>query len=198
MPSPFDALLSLAVGQASRQFVGVDPTTTAVVRMAGRLQEHVFGRWRAAGETRLPCAVRFQAHNGTVGVCTAAMIGACICCEYPVCIEHANVSLATGDPICFGCIELARQARASTPRGAPQSTQVNVEQERKLRRKYLRMLKLKGQPSEDEIRQAFKREAAKAHPDRQPAADKDKAHKRFVELGTARDWLLERARKDAA
>ena len=50
----------------------------------------------------------------------------------------------------------------------------------------------------DEIQQAFKREAAKAHPDRQPADQKDKAHKRFVELGTARDWLLERARKDAA
>lgn len=198
MPSPFDALLSLAVGQASRQFVGVDPTTTVVVRLAGRLQEHVFGRWREAAATRLPCAVRFQANNGAVAVCTESMIGACVCCRQPVCIEHANVSLSTGDPICFGCIELARQSRASDPAGAPPPAQVNVEQERKLRRKYLRLLKLKGQPTEDEIRQAFKREAAKAHPDRQPAADKDKAHKRFVQLGTARDWLLERARKDAA
>lgn len=204
MPNPFQMLVSQMLGQASRGFQHDDPQATFAVRMIGRFQEHLFGRWHMAQSTQLPCAVSFQNfHTGQVTPCHQPMAGTCAVCSQPCCLDHASVLIESGDLVCFGCIELAKQAHAGGATAGPHRQQApprgpNPEDQRKLRRKYLRLLKLKGEPTEDEIRAAYRREAAKAHPDKHPEDKKDQAHKRFVELGAARDFLIAQCQRRAA
>jgi DnaJ-class molecular chaperone len=63
----------------------------------------------------------------------------------------------------------------------------------------MRRLKLAGEePTEEEIKAAFRREAAKAHPDRVPPEGRKAAHDKFVGLGEAKDWLLANKKRKAA
>lgn len=195
--NPFRQFVSHMVGHVSQGFVTDDAVTTHAVRIVGRIQEHLFGRWAAAQQTRLRCAVAFRDfRTGAIVGCSTPMSAACMVCGQPVCLDHAAVLVEQGDLCCFGCIELAKQARGAVP---AEATTVEDEAERKLRQRYLRLLKLTGEPDEEEIRVAYKREAAKWHPDRhQGAAKKKKAEARFKEIGQARDYLISRAERRAA
>jgi len=115
----------------------------------------------------------------------------------------------SGDLICFSCVATAQRVakESATSKGATDYSQAGnstkartsgIDDSEKLRKKYLKMLKLSGSPTEDEIRTAFKREAAKAHPDRVAPERRQKAHEKFVALGQARDWLISDLNKKAA
>ncbi|MBL8046548.1 MAG: J domain-containing protein [Anaerolineales bacterium] len=52
--------------------------------------------------------------------------------------------------------------------------------------------------SEDDIRAAYRRKAAQVHPDVQPVEKKAWAEAQMRELNTARDWLLDPARRSAS
>jgi len=193
----FDSLLSQVFGQASAAVVTQNPETTVAIRIIGRIQAHVFGRWRESQRQGIGCALHFAPPGETGRRCGQPMIGLCSVCERPVCLGHCTIHVETGTPVCLGCIELARNvaARGSCSQAAPSSAGVDPA---KLRRKYLRRLKLKGQPTEAEILAAFKREAARTHPDRATESRKAAATKRFKELGLARDWLLDELKHCAA
>ena len=190
-------LLSRAFGQASAAVVTENPETTVAIRIIGCIQAHVFGRWREAQRQGIGCALHFVAPDSTGRRCGQPMVGLCSVCERPVCLNHCTIHVQSGTPVCLGCIELARQV---TARGGAQTATGTASGAdiAKLRRKYLRSLKLKGRPAEAEILAAFKREAARIHPDRVPESRKEAATKRFKELGVARDWLLEQLQNRAA
>ena len=189
-----NGLLSQVFGQASATVVTSDPETTVAIRVLGRVQAHVFGRWREAQRQGLECEMHFAPPGAESRKCTQPMIGLCSVCHRPVCLSHSAVHLETGTPLCFGCIELARQVNQRGG-GPPPGT---AAEQAKLRRKHLRRLKLSGQPSESEILTAFRRIAAQTHPDRVPAERKARAHKQFVALGASRDWLLNDLKSTAA
>ena len=185
---------------AARQFFGQQRSPAQegyhanAYRVLTRVQQLLAGPWRAAQVTHLPCAVHFRRQDGALLRCTEPMSGACSVCKRPVCLSHAMVALESGDLICLGCVEIARQNLGAPP-DARESGGDDFE---RIKRGHMRRLHLTGEPGEAEILSAFKREAAKAHPDKQPEARKDQAHKRFVQLGTARDWLIENLHRSAA
>lgn len=185
-------IISQVIGEFSQGITFEDPVRTAATRVLGRMQQHLFGRWAAASLTRISCSVRTRTAGG-FAVCKSTMAGTCVACLSPVCLAHGAVMIDSGELICFGCIEGARQQRAGS------AQQVNKEDDKKIHRKYMRWLKLKGEPTEQEIRAAFKREAAKVHPDRmQDEKQRAEAEARFKELGQARDWLIAHLPRRAA
>lgn len=193
-----DTLLSQVFGQAAAQVTTSDPETTVAIRILGRVQAHVFGRWRMAQRQGLGCELHFAPPGQPAARCRQPMIGLCSVCQRPVCLSHAAVHLETGTPLCFGCIELARSVTAQGHRSASAPPQADEQERTKLRRKHLRRLRLKGHPTEAEILAAFKRLAARAHPDRQPPGQQAVATKRFKALGQSRDWLLSELKAQAA
>lgn len=205
----FDVLLGQVIGQAADRLPFDNPETQLRVRLLAKLQQHLSGQWKMAGRTGIACTLRQRDQHGRILKCVEPMAGTCIACRNPVCVHHAAPVLENGDLICFACIEFARQTRVKNgeqaPNGAGRDSERGTEsaEERsasddELRKKYLKRLKLTGDPTDDEIKAAFRREAAKAHPDRAPADKKDKAHAKFVALGEAKDWLLKNCRKKAA
>jgi hypothetical protein len=164
-------------------------------RVLTRVQQLLAGPWRAAQSTQLPCAVHFRRGDGVLLRCTDPMTGACSVCRRPACLSHALVGLEKGELICLGCVEIARQHLGAPPDARGSGTGEGFE---RLKRKHMRRLHLTDEPTEADILSAFKREAAKAHPDKQPDERKRQAHKRFVLLGESRDWLLDHLHRSAA
>jgi hypothetical protein len=204
------SLFSQLFGAASEHLPIDDPEVAQMVRVMSRLQMHMQGPWRNAQMMGIRCEQQARGARGETLRCVEAMSGTCVACRRPVCLHHAAIVPDSGDLICFGCIGNAQQsarARANSgaasegpaySSGSPPPREEPGEDHDKLKRKFLRRLKLTGDPTEDEIRAAFRREAAKAHPDRAPADKRQKAHEKFVALGEARDWLLKHVGKRAA
>lgn len=192
-----DELLNQLLGRVSVD----DPAMQLNLRLTARLQQHLLGKWRNAQRMGLACQQRVRDPRGQVLRCVEPMSGTCVACRAPVCVHHSAVVFEQGDLICFSCIGHAQKTVPKYEQGAPSDSasepQSPADQE-KLRRKFMKRLKLTGDPTEDEIRAAFKREAAKAHPDRVPPEKRQKAHEKFVMLGEARDWLLKHAKRKAA
>ncbi|MHC4984850.1 MAG: J domain-containing protein [Planctomycetota bacterium] len=201
-----DELIGQFLGRAAQhvsQHAGVeDPETKQALTVIGLVQQHFFGRWLPAQRTRVACAIRVNHPQHGPLRCAEPMIGACVACNNPICIEHASVTITTGDAICYACIELVRAQRAQQvgpipaghgpyASGRAPAPEAKDDDFKKLRRKHMRTLGLKGDPTEEEIRAAFRTKAAASHPDkaRTPAA-REKATKRFKKCGEARDWLI--------
>lgn len=194
IPGIIGQAIGHAVQQAGEHAAVDDPEVRQAMGILGRVQQHLYGKWRDAQHSRVACAVRVNHPQFGPLRCTEPMMGACVACTHPVCLEHASVTIATGDAICFACIELVRTKRAEQPRAQapPPGAAPSPEDEKKIRRKHMRALGLKGHPTEKEIQAAFRNKAAKTHPDKaKPGPARDKAHHKFVALGTARDWLIE-------
>lgn len=200
-------LFSQLFGAASEHLPIDDPEVAQMVRVMSRMQMHLQGQWKQAQRMGISCEQHVRNPRGEVLRCVEPMGGTCVACRRPVCLHHCAIVPDSGDLLCFGCIGLSQKAaRERGPAEPPKSGHAGsssaqageAEDFDKLRKKYLRRLKLSGDPTEEEVRAAFKREAAKAHPDRQPADKRQKAHEKFVALGEARDWLLEHMRKRAA
>lgn len=200
-------LFSQIFGAASEHLPIDDPEVAQMVQVMSRVQMHLQGQWKQAQRMGISCEQHVRNASGKVLRCVEAMAGTCVACRRPVCLHHAALVPGSGDLLCFGCVGLAQKAArergpAEPPRSGSSSSSSASEDDdedfEKLKKKYMRRLKLSGDPTEDEIKAAFKREAAKAHPDRAPADKRQKAHEKFVALGEARDWLLEHTRKRAA
>ena len=201
-------LLSQIFGAASEHLPIDDPEVAQMMRLMSRVQMHLQGKWKQAQQMGISCEQHVRSPHGEVLRCVEAMGGTCVACRRPVCLHHCAIVPDSGDILCFGCIGLAQKGArergaAEPPKPGAQGSSYGKSEDddedfEKLRKRYLRRLKLTGSPTEDEIRHAFKMEAAKAHPDRAPADKRMKAHEKFVALGEARDWLLEHLRKRAA
>ena len=212
----FSGIFSQIFGQAADHLPIDNPEVAQAVRVLSKLQMHLQGKWRQAQHMGMHCEQHVRNQFGEHLRCVEPMSGTCAACRRPVCLHHSAIVAENGDLICFACIGVAQKvARAESTRGATDYSEPQGEKAKgnqgpktqsgpspedleKLRKKYLKRLKLTGEPAEDEIRAAFRREAAKAHPDRAPAAQREKAHKTFVGLGEARDWLLQNLNKKAA
>jgi len=214
----FSSLFSQLFGQAAEHLPIDDPEMAQAVRILSKVQMHLQTNWRHAQRMGVHCELQVRGAHGDMLRCVEPMANTCVACRKPVCLYHSAAVPETGDLICFGCIGLAQQACAqnrtgrapndygqpgNAPRGGASSGNGNArasaqEDEEKLRRKYMKRLKLTGEPTESEIKTAFKREAAKAHPDRVPPERRQKAHEKFVGLGEARDWLLANMKRKAA
>lgn len=198
------SLFSQLFGAASEHLPIDDPEVAQMVRVMSRMQMHMQGPWRHAQQMGIRCEQHARDARGQVLRCVEAMSGTCIACRRPVCLHHSALVPESGDLLCFGCVGVAQQAAKARSTGQEShrqgagSSEATSDDHEKLRKKYLRRLKLTGDPTEDEIKAAFRREAAKAHPDRAPAEKRQKAHEKFVALGEARDWLLANTRKRAA
>jgi preprotein translocase subunit Sec63 len=89
----------------------------------------------------------------------------------------------------------AQQAQAGPRPGAPPPPKPDEAEERK---RFLRVLGLKDPADWDEVHAAFRRLAAKWHPDKhQEPAKKAAADKKFKEINAAYQWLGQRLRKAA-
>lgn len=201
----FSSLFSQIFGQAADHLPIDNPEVAQAVRLISKMQMHLQGPWRHAQHMGIHCEQQARSPLGDSLRCTESMAGTCVACRKPVCLFHAAVVPENGDLLCFSCVGVAQKAARSgaNQKQAPNdyassSKEPPREDEEKLRRKFMKRLKLTGDPSEAEIRAAFKREAAKAHPDRVPPEQRDRAHQKFVGLGEARDWLLANMRKRAA
>jgi hypothetical protein len=190
------AFLSQMLGNAAQEFRTTDPTTDRFIHYLAQLQAQAFGRWAHVARSGVRCTVRFRPPGGPVLDCTSPGIGGCVACGQPCCLQHSMVS-ASGECVCMACIYklVSGSKTASEP---PPRVDPHPDDQDKLRRQYLRALKLKGNPSADEIRAAFKRRAADEHPDRFPPAKRRAQERKFKKLGQARDWLLKNLHQEAA
>ena len=200
--------LGRAAQHASQHAAVEDPEMSQALSVLGLMQQHLFSRWIPAQRTRIACAIRVNHPQHGPLRCAEPMIGACVACNNPICLDHASVTVTTGDAICYACIELARaqrsqhvgpvppghgpyagnQRQSSTSSGSSDS---EAQELKKKRRKYLRMLGLRGSPSEEEVLRAFRAKAAASHPDKaRTPAEREKATAKFKQYGVARDWLI--------
>jgi hypothetical protein len=188
------SFLSQMLGRAAQEMRTTDPITDRAIHFLAQIQSQAFGRWSHVSRSGVRCTVRFRPPGGPMIDCTNPAIAGCVACGQPVCLGHAMVS-GSGEAVCMACVY-----QLVSERKAPQEPQVPVsdEEEDKLRRKHLRALGLKGNPSEQEIRAAFTKRAAKEHPDRYPPARRAAQERKFKRLGNARDWLIEHLHKEAA
>jgi len=203
-------LFSQIFGQAAEHIPVDDPEIAQAVRILSKIQMHLQSTWRHGQRMGLHCEQQARGPHGDTLRCVEPMASTCVACRRPVCLFHAAIVPNNGDLVCFSCVGVAQSAAKarSTGRGATDYSKAggsaeskkkaSTDDEEKLRRRYMKRLKLTGNPTEDEIRSAFKREAAKAHPDRVPPERRQKAHEKFVSLGEARDWLLAHQGKKAA
>ena len=214
-PMNFSGIFSQIFGQAAEHLPIDDPEMAQAVRLISKVQMHLQSTWRHAQRTGIHCEQQVRSPHGETLRCVEGMSGTCIACRRPVCLYHSAMVPENGDLLCFGCVGAAQRAARETassskakdynepPPGRSRtetpSSGSAAEDTDKLRKKFLRRLKLTANPTEAEIKSAFKREAAKAHPDKAPAGQRDKAHEKFVSLGEARDWLLaDLQRREAA
>jgi hypothetical protein len=186
------------LGNVAQEFRTTDPVTDRFIRYLAMLQAQAFGRWSHVARSGVRCTVRFRPPGGPILDCTSPAIGGCVACQQPCCLEHSMVSKA-GEAICMACVyQLVSESKpASEPPPRVEQPDEDESQD-KLRRRYLRVLGLKGTPTPEQIRAAFRRKAAKEHPDRFPPDKRPAQEKKFKRLGEARDWLLKHLHREAA
>ena len=205
-----DSILSQLLGQAAQALPMEDPRVRKCVHYLSQLQGQLFGPWAQVGRSGITCTVRYRRPDGVFIGCNEPAISGCMVCGQGVCLDHSLVA-ATGEVVCRGCVDtMRRQVYGTGPRPQPgpepptSSRGVDMDDEyegyedRRERRKHLRRLGLRGYPSANEIRAAYRKAAAKAHPDRHPSHKRDVANRKFVRLGESKDWLLDHLDEEAA
>jgi hypothetical protein len=165
------------------------------------MQAHVMLRWRPVVESGILCSTRQRnLRTNQVEACRAPAIGSCGFCRQPVCLHHALVG-QNADLICRTClaeymrIVQARGGGAPPPAAEPQRSP--AEQEIFDRRRYLRTLGLKEPVSWAIIHAAFRRKAARSHPDHAKPAKRAEAETKFKQINEAYQWLRSRYEKAA-
>lgn len=175
---------SQILGQFGQFFVGggeMPPALAELRDWAAELPAHALKRWGVVLLSGIRC--------GCGGNCHRAAAGTCVICHKPTCLAHAFVS---GDAYlsCHQCVHEAAVARggAGPTHAGPRPTPGPSPDD--LRKKYLKMLGLKEGASHEDIRAAFKKLAAKHHPDRaRDAVKRAVAEKKFKEINEAFQWL---------
>ncbi len=198
-----ESLVSQLLGNAARSVRTGDPAIDSAIYALSSLQEHaVAGRWLQTARLGLSCSVHFGRPGGPVLSCSSPAIGMCLACGQPACFEHAMVSV-NGELVCRTCIHVqllqGRPPATQSPPPPPSpATSQQKDETAAVRRRYLKLLGLKGRPTAEQVKTAYKKRAAQSHPDKFPEQKKAAATARFVELGKARDWLLADVEREAA
>jgi len=200
-----------------------NPTVDRYVRAAARIMQHA-GKWAAVSSSGIRCALHLRGELGDVQPCGGAAIAACVVCRQATCFEHAMISPADGNVVCFGCIAAAQHSRRSgqpiseepaepdeqcicrdpsqldprCPVHGPSARQQRHEDRTKLRAKYLRRLGLSAGASWAEIRGQYRRKVAQNHPDRFPNAQKKRQEDKLKKLNEAFEWLKRDEQRQAA
>ncbi len=214
-------MLSDLLRQASELGIGVeDPVLAASVRFLGRMQSHAFGAWTAVARAGVRCrecgapAVGACVGCGTVCCPDHAMVsvidGACLCHScVAVAIAAARSAQAKtaaapggGPPYGWGgavpgAVPGAGASGTWTgpagrrwppPPPAGRAREPTVDEQREF---HMKVLGIDYPLSAEKVASAYKKAAAKNHPDKfRTEAQKKRAQERFVRVGAARDWLL--------
>ncbi len=164
-------------------FATESPVLGELKDWATSLSQQALIRWSAVILSGIPCTFSHA--------CNRPAIGACLCCKKPTCLEHSFIS-GDAHAICFACVRQAAP-QANPHRAAPPPSPRADQQENEMRKKFLRVLGLKERPGgvpDEEVRAAFKKLAAKHHPDRmRDPAKREAAERKFKELNAAFQWL---------
>jgi hypothetical protein len=181
------SILSQAFGRVAQAVETPDPVTTRALRFVGSIQAHAFSTWSDIGRTGMRCTVRYRtAGEEKARRCESNSASACAICRGPVCFDHGLFGV-DGTVICRSCVEAAR-IHVGGAGAAPASS--SSKDTSSLRRQHLRTLGLKRGATLEQVKSAYRKLAARYHPDKAPEAKKAAATAKFVELGRAKDWLL--------
>jgi hypothetical protein len=194
---PFESLFGQFVGRLAQSFSTGNVVWDEMVKGFARLSEHASGRWAQVGAAGIRCTTHYRPPGGEVEACELPAIAACMSCGQPVCMTHAFINVV-GDVCCGTCIHvklLQGQPAAWPGKVPPPPPQAPQEDRVALRKRYLRLLKLRGRVTAEDVTKAYRKLAAQAHPDRHPEVEKKAAQERFIELGKAKDWLLEELKR---
>ena len=203
-----------------------NPTVDAYMHAAARIMQHA-GKWAAVSASGISCSLHLRNQLGEVRPCGTAAIAACVVCHQPTCFQHAMISPADGNVVCFGCIAAAQRSLRSgrplrdeepsepgeqcicrDPAQLDPSCPVHGQTARRehreaperseLRRKHLRRLGLGTSANWAEIRASYRRMASQNHPDRFPAAQKKRQESKLKKLNEAFEWLKRDEQRQAA
>lgn len=176
-----EALLGKALGQALQGLHTKDPLLQELQGWSARLIEHAPGKWRAVIMSGFACDI--PAPRG--GPCTHPAVGACVVCRKPTCLAHALIS-AGADVVCFRCVKDAQVAAGTAPQGAAQASIDPAAQARA----HLKTLGLGPNATLEEVQRAFRKLAAKYHPDKaKTPAKREAAEAKFKKYSESYHWL---------
>lgn len=220
------AELLVGIGAQVAQEVRTDnPATDSYVRAVARLMQHA-SKWAAVSASGIRCATRYTNPIGELRPCDTAAIGACVACGQATCFQHAMISPADGQIVCYGCVGVAQKMSRKMgdqwrdqklppeqPRDRPSSSgprcccrypwarvaECPVHGAAEVRSEHLETLGLDDGANWDEIRVAFRKLAHKHHPDR-ATTTRQRANKetRIKKINTAFEWLKTNRESEAA
>jgi hypothetical protein len=166
----------------------------SVMKWVADVQGHIVRRWHVVISQGRPCGLRPRSPvSGQFEQCLAPAIGICGCCGAPVCLGHALIG-QRADLLCTACLsDYVRivSARANVAR------QAEPVDESMLRRAHLRTLGLRDGASWQAIHAAFRKKAARMHPDRAKPGKRAEAEAKFKALSAAYEWLRPRYERAA-
>lgn len=188
--------LNKIVGSIFRGVQLDDPLQASALKWCGAVMGHVFGRWRAVALSQIRCSLA-QRHGNVIAPCADPAVTGCETCGKPVCLGHALVGIE-GKAICLQCVvafqhvvreHVAKHGNQEPPPPTPIDPKIRAEK----RKVHLRTLGLKDPATAEEIKDAFRKLAAKWHPDRAEASKKEAAEKKFKEINAAYQYLSSEA-----
>ena len=211
--------LLVGLGAQVAQDIRTDnPTTDSYVQAVARLMQHA-SKWAAVSASGIKCATNFRNPIGEVRPCGSAAIGACSACGQATCFNHAMISPASGQIVCYGCVGVAqRYARRMGSDWDNEKRPPQQKQDRPsssgircscrfpwesdaqcpahgggvMRRTHLETLGLDEDASWDKIRTTFKKLALKHHPDRGTTARaRSRAESKFKKISEAYRDVIE-------
>ncbi len=192
------AVHEAAAGQA-------DPLTRSVMQWVADMQRNVLRRWKPIVASGMRCALRPRdERTGQFEQCAEPAIGACGLCRQPVCLRHSMIG-QQADIVCTAClsdyVRMLRERdggfrdhRTVYGQSAPPTV---APDEAVLRKNHLRTLGLKEPTDWAEIHAAFRKKAARMHPDRAKPGRRAEAEAKFKALNEAYQWLRPRYERAA-
>lgn len=155
-----EILMGMAQAVRATERGAGDDVMEQVVKWGATFRRMALSKWMDQAGTAKRCAARSCKHAGFLE---------CDCCQARVCLGHARIDF-TGAAICAGCVEVAA-ARLRKP--DPPNPTV-----------HFRTLGLKSTASWTEVQAAYRKLAARWHPDK-----KGGSQERFIKIQKAYEGL---------
>ena len=169
----------------------------------GRLAINAAPKWLPRLMARIPCGVPVVDRGQYVGPCPDGAVAACDVCGASCCLSHCRID-SYGDGICYPCIaEAIRRRQQVGPRPphqhqAPPPVQPAGPSADDVAWA-MKILKLKGKPTLEQIHTAHRKLSGEHHPDRfQGEREKAKAEAKFKDVQRAAEVLKQVASATAA